>query len=260
MRYWYRFLEWLMGNQKEEKKIEKPIEPVVTEEKKEQEEIEKELEIQVDELIQVIDFDNNGNPKKPDWTYLITTCKIDEHHKDEVYKIARQQIANFSKYLSVSEKTGVPIGVIADIHQKECSLSFSKVLHNGQPIVGTGKKTTWIPAGRGPFRTWDEAAIDALLLKKAIFPTSSNWAKYYPEQGWTTQNILRFHQFYNGLGHQNKGLEYTPYVWAYTNHHDETGNYVSDGKYDKNAVIKNGGVMAYMIARHDLLTKNSLVA
>ena len=234
--------------------------PVVTQPIEPSEEEKKELEKNVGELIQVLDFENNGNPKKPDWTYLITTCKIDEHHKEEVYKIARQQIANFSKYLSVSEKTGVPIGVIADIHQKECSLSFSKVLHNGQPIVGTGKKTTWVPAGRGPFRTWDEAAIDALLLKKAIFPTSTNWAKYYPEQGWTTQNILRFHQFYNGLGHQNKGLEYTPYVWAYTNHHDETGNYVSDGKYDKNAVIKNGGVMAYMIARHDLLTKNSLVA
>lgn len=203
-------------------------------------------------LVQVEDNKNDGNPGMPDWTYLVATAKIDTARRSTVLEIAKIQIASWSRYKNMEKRTRVPAGVIADIHHKECSLDFGKCLHNGQPIIGTQKKTTWVPAGRGPFPTWEDSVIDALEMKRSIFPDGPNWSRYYDHYGWTTVNILKFHQRYNGLGHQNKGLEYTPYDWAYTNHHDESGNYVSDGKYSSNAVIKSPGTMALMLARHEL--------
>lgn len=71
--------------------------------------------------------------------------------------------ANRSRYEVVSKATGVPWDVIGVIHYRESSGSFAGVLHNGQKIIGTGKKTTLVPKGRGPFSTWEDAAVDALM-------------------------------------------------------------------------------------------------
>lgn len=193
------------------------------------------------ELIQVIDNINNGNASNPDWTYLIYTCRLDPERYSAVLKIVQAQQLVWKRYLAVTEKTGVPADVIANIHYKEASMNWDECLHNGDKVIGNGKKTWQVPAGRGPFATWEDAAVDALLMKKSIFPTI-----------WTTVEKLKFCQRYNGMGHQNKGLEYTPYVWAYTSHHDETGNYIADGKYSSTAVIKSPGIMAMMIIQSEL--------
>lgn len=192
-------------------------------------------------LVQVIDNINNGTASAPDWTYLITTCRLDPDKKASVLSVVKKQQENWARYKFVSEKTGVPASAIANIHQKESSLGFDKCLHNGDKAIGNGKKTWQVPKGRGPFETWEEAAIDALMMKKNIFPAE-----------WTTVNTLIFCQRYNGLGHQNKGLEYSPYIWAYTSHHDETGNYIADGKYSSTAVIKSPGIMALMLVQEEL--------
>jgi lysozyme family protein len=189
------------------------------------------------ELIQVIDLVNNGNASKPDWTYLITTCRIDIDKTSIVKSIIRDQKYYWSIYSAVSSATGVPADVIANIHYKECSGDFKKGLHCGDPW---NKKTVNVPKGHGPFVSWEAAAIHALLLKKNLFPKI-----------WTSVEKLIFLQRYNGLGHQNKGLEYTPYIWAYTSHHDETGNYIADGKYSHTAAIRSPGCMALMIAQEE---------
>lgn len=223
----------------------KPTEPIPEIPTKEEIDAFPGLNLEKDEI-------NDGNPKKPDWSYLAYTAKIDPDKKEAVFSLAKQQVKFWSRYQTVSRLTGVPAGVIADIHFKECSLDFNRCLHNGDRVIGNGKKTWQVPAGRGPFSTWEEAAIDALEMKKSVMPTGKNWAKYYTSQEWTTVSILKFHQIYNGLGHQNKGLEYTPYDWAYTNHHDETGNYYTDGKYSSSQKISSPGTMALMLARDSM--------
>lgn len=54
----------------------------------------------------------------------------------------------------------VPWEVIAVIHQRESSGNFNTYLGNGQAL---NKKTTIVPKGRGPFSSWEEGAIDALV-------------------------------------------------------------------------------------------------
>jgi lysozyme family protein len=144
---------------------------------------------------------------------------------------AAKILANKARYESVAKATGVPWDVIAVIHYRESTNSFAGVLHNGQKIIGTGKKTTLVPKGRGPFKTWEEAAIDALVNCHPFLAKNKDWS---------LANTLDKLEAYNGLGYKNKGVP-SPYLWAGTDQYVK-GKYVADGKYDPNHVDKQLGV------------------
>src|SRR5688572_19234705 len=80
-------------------------------------------------------------------------------------RFADKIIAAESRYRAVQNATGVPWFYIGALHMRESSCNFAGVLHNGDQIIGTGRLTYRVPAGRGPFSTWEEAAVDALKLK-----------------------------------------------------------------------------------------------
>lgn len=154
-----------------------------------------------------------------------------------IEKQAAKIRANRARYEAVSAKTGVPWDVIAVIHYRESSGNFAGVLHNGQRIIGTGKKTTLVPKGRGPFSTWESAAIDALM----------NCAPYAGKnKDWSLGNTLEVLERYNGLGYRKKGLP-SPYLWAGTDQYVK-GKYVADGRFDPEHVDKQLGVAAILIA------------
>lgn len=144
--------------------------------------------------------------------------------------------ANRSRYELVSKVTGVPWDVIGVIHYRESSNDFRGVLHNGQRIIGTGKKTTLVPAGRGPFSTWEEAAIDALVNCHPHLAKNKDWSL-----GTTLDKL----EAYNGLGYRNKGLP-SPYLWAGTDQYVK-GKYVADGKFDPSHVDQQLGVAALLM-------------
>ena len=76
--------------------------------------------------------------------------------------VARRLIAPEARtrYLAVSAKTGVPWAFIAVAHERECSQSWTGSLAQGDPW---NRVSVHVPAGRGPFGNWEEAAIDALV-------------------------------------------------------------------------------------------------
>lgn len=145
-------------------------------------------------------------------------------------------IANRSRYELVSKATGVPWDVIGVIHYRESANDFRGVLHNGQKIIGTGKKTTLVPKGRGPFATWEAAAVDALANCHPHLAKNKDWSL-----GRTLDLLER----YNGLGYRNKGLP-SPYLWAGTDQYAK-GKYVADGRYDANHVDQQLGVAALLM-------------
>ena len=149
--------------------------------------------------------------------------------------------AHRERYESVSKATGVPWDVIGVIHYRESSGDFKGVLHNGQKIIGSGKKTTIVPKGRGPFSTWEEAAIDALVVCPPYAAKNKDWSI------GGTLDIL---EKYNGLGYRNKGLP-SPYLWAGTDQY-KTGKYVADGKYDPTHVDQQLGVAALLMRLRDM--------
>lgn len=148
--------------------------------------------------------------------------------------------ANRTRYENVSKQTGVPWDVIAVIHYRESSGSFAGVLHNGEKIIGTGKKTTLVPKGRGPFSSWEQAAVDALMN---CHPFAGK------NKDWSIAGTLDLLERYNGLGYRNKGLP-SPYLWAGTDQYVK-GKYVADGKYDPNFVDQQLGVAALLMKLRD---------
>lgn len=137
-----------------------------------------------------------------------------------------------TRYEAVEARTGVPWFWIALVHLRESSRDFRGVLHNGQKIIGTGKLTTLVPKGRGPFETWEEAAVDAL--------TYMGLDKI---DDWPLERCLHAFERYNGWGYFGKIN--SPYVWAGTNLYSR-GKYVADGKYDPNHVDKQLGLAAVL--------------
>ena len=174
------------------------------------------------------------------------TSNLDRWNKAKITRAsqvvaqAKKLSANRSRYEAVSAATGVPWDVIAVIHMRESSADFKGVLHNGQKIIGTGKKTTIVPKGRGPFNTWEEAGIDALMKCAPYLGKNKDWS---------LGNTLDLLEKYNGLGYQKKGLP-SPYLWAGTDQYVK-GKYVADGKFDANAVDKQLGVVPLMMTLRD---------
>jgi lysozyme family protein len=162
---------------------------------------------------------------------------------------AEKIIANRQRYELVSKATGVPWDVIGVIHYRESSNDFRGVLHNGQKIIGTGKKTTLVPKGRGPFSTWEEAAIDALANCHPHLAKNKDWSL-----GTTLDKL----EAYNGLGYRNKGLA-SPYLWAGTDQYVK-GKYVADGKFDPNHVDQQLGVAALLMKIRETAVQKTTVA
>lgn len=142
---------------------------------------------------------------------------------------ATKIIQNKDKYLAVQNKTGVPWYWIGAIHMRESSNDFRGVLHNGEKTIGTGRKTVLVPKGRGPFSTWEEAAIDALQLK-GLQKISD----------WSIPRMLYEAERYNGWGYTWRKVN-SPYVWGGTNH-QQLGKYVADGVWSSTAKDTQLGV------------------
>jgi lysozyme family protein len=139
-----------------------------------------------------------------------------------------------SRYQAVSAKTGVPWAAIAVIHERECSQDWTGSLAQGDRW---DRVSVHVPAGRGPFRSWEEAAVDAL----------NNCAPHAGRnRDWTIGGLLTKLEEYNGLGYASRGLP-SPYVWSGTDQY-RSGKYVRDGVFDPNVVDSQLGCAGLLMA------------
>lgn len=148
---------------------------------------------------------------------------------------ARRILKLRPRYMPVEKQTGVPWWWIAVTHMRESSCNFQGVLHNGEHIIGTGRKTRLVPAGRGPFLSWEQAAIDAIKLKGLHRITD-----------WSIERALYECERFNGWGYHWK-RQPSPYVWAGTTFY-KSGKYVRDGVYDPSHVDTQLGCAAVLKA------------
>jgi len=150
--------------------------------------------------------------------------------------IAKHLIATDAKarYEAVAAKTGVPWPVIAVIHERECSQDWAGSLAQGDPW---NKVSIHVPAGRGPFKSWEDAAVDALLQCAPYAARNTDWSI-----GGTLTKL----EEYNGLGYAAR-RQPSPYVWSGTDQY-RSGKYVCDGIYDPNAIDHQLGCAGLLIA------------
>lgn len=147
---------------------------------------------------------------------------------------AKQLVAAKPRYQAVEAKTGVPWFVIAVIHMRESSQNWNGSLAQGD---AWNRVSIHVPAGRGPFTSWEAAAIDA-LVNCGPFLARKQWR----DAGETLTNI----EAYNGLGPYRRGVP-SGYVWAGTDQYVK-GKYVADGVWDPNHVDTQPGCAGLLLA------------
>lgn len=137
-----------------------------------------------------------------------------------------------TRYQTVEAKTGVPWAVIAVIHQRESSQSWVASLAQGDPW---NHVSIHVPKGRGPFKSWEDAAIDALVVCP---PHAAHW------DDWTIAGALALLEQYNGTGYAARGIP-SPYIWSATDQYHR-GKYIADGHFDPEAVDHQTGCVALL--------------
>jgi len=139
---------------------------------------------------------------------------------------AERILAKRTEYASVQARTGVPWWFTGLLHMRESGQDFSTYLGNGQ---GLAHKTTLVPAGRGPFESFEDGAVDALTLQGFTKVTD-----------WSVPHALYLAEAFNGFGYVSKGVN-SPYIWAGTDQYS-AGKFVADGRFSLTAVDAQLGV------------------
>ena len=143
---------------------------------------------------------------------------------------------NQSRYENVAAQSDVPAKLIAALHWRESSGNFSTYLHQGDPL---GRPAVNWPNNIPVFHEWEEAAIHALNMKRynqrelGITQHTDNFAQ-----------VATYAEVYNGLGYHNRGRQ-SPYVYAGSSPY-VSGKYVADGRFDRNHVDQQVGVVPLM--------------
>lgn len=152
--------------------------------------------------------------------------------------VARRLVAAKARYQSVESRTGVPWPFIAVTHEREASQNWNTQLGQGDPLHAA---SVHVPAGRGPFQTWEDGAYDALV----------NCGPYAARnRDWSIGGMLEKLEEYNGLGYFRRGVP-SPYIWAGTDQY-HSGKYVRDGVYDPNTVDQQLGCVGLLKAMMEL--------
>lgn len=150
---------------------------------------------------------------------------------------ARQILTQKYRYRAVEALTGVPAPMVAVLHTRESSRSFSRHLHNGDSLSG---RTRRVPAGRPkagkpPF-TFEQSAQDALTMP----PHALDKVKR-----WSCERILYECERYNGWGYL--GRTNSPYLWSWTTEY-KGGKYIRDHVFDPKAWDPQPGCAALLKA------------
>ena len=96
---------------------------------------------------------------KSEYANLWRNMGIADEDEGEVDAAAENAIKNKERYQRVEKLARVPWAVIAALHMRESGADFSTYLGNGEPLT---RRTRLVPKGRGPFKSWEDGAVDAL--------------------------------------------------------------------------------------------------
>jgi lysozyme family protein len=148
--------------------------------------------------------------------------------------VAHRLVKEKTSYQRVEAATGVPWFIVAVIHEREASQNWSRSIAQGD---FWNVKSTHVPKDRGPFASWYDAAIDALVN---CAPKAATW------KDWSPGGALTLLEQYNGLGYAYKGLP-SPYIWSGTDQYVK-GKYVADRVFDPNKVDEQLGCAGLLLA------------
>lgn len=151
-------------------------------------------------------------------------CHITPSRLAEVNATAARLVAPTAKlaYQQIEKASGVPWWAVAVIHEREASQNWNLSIAQGDPW---NRVSVHVPKGRGPFNSFLDAAVDALVNCP---PKAAQW------KDWSAGGALTILEEYNGLGYEDYHAEASPYIWGATDQ-EQRGKYVGDGEYSPGA-------------------------
>lgn len=154
----------------------------------------------------------------------------------EFAPVAARLCRDKPRFQALSRATGVPWFVIAVIKEREAGIdqNFERNIAQGDPW---NRVSIHVPAGRGPFKSWEDAATDALVN---CAPYAAKW------KDWSGAGAMTLLEQYNGLGYANMGKP-SPYVWSGTDQY-VSGKYIADHVFDPNAIDRQLGCAGLILA------------
>lgn len=166
---------------------------------------------------------------KPDWQRSIDATAV---------RLTSPE--NKARFLAVEKRNNVRWFAVAIIKEREAGSdpAFKRSIAQGDPWDVKSKN---VPKNRGPFKSWDDAADDALIN---CSPYAARW------QDWSAGGMMTILEKYNGVGYANRGLP-SPYIWSATNQYVK-GKYVRDGVFDPEFVDQQIGCAALLLAMQKL--------
>lgn len=162
---------------------------------------------------------------------MFESMVIDESKRSEINQAINLIKSNTERYAALAKNVNplIPYYAIGIAHYMEADCDFTKHIHCGDSLK---QRTINEPKGRplqgNPPFTWEQSAEDWLIMK--------GWNKW---KDWAVDDILCRLEYNNGIGYRRYNVN-TPYLWSYTNFY-EKGKFVSDGKFDEEAISKQVG-------------------
>lgn len=164
-------------------------------------------------------------------------AKIKPVWRDSINKAVMLYERTQERYKAVERKRsdGVPAPIIFCLHMRESDNSFRAHLHEGSSLQ---HRTRYVPKGRLPAPkeppyVWEVSAEDAVYVADKL---QGPWQ----DLKWSIDRI----EGYNGLGYRKLGVP-SPYLWSGTDIY-KSGKYVSDGRFNRDAVDQQLGVIAVL--------------
>lgn len=169
------------------------------------------------------------------------SCAILPARMVEASAVAKRLVTPTAKgiYSQIEELTHVPWHVIAVVHEREASQNWHASIAQGDPWNQVSRH---VPKGRGPFKSFIAAAVDALVH---CAPHAAQW------KDWSAGGTLTILEEYNGLGYEDYHAEASPYLWGATNQ-EMRGKYVGDGEYSAATWDLQLGCAAMLLRMMDL--------
>lgn len=167
---------------------------------------------------------------KPEYSQLLAAMAVRDECRHLVDEVAVKLIGYRTRYQPVSDKTGIPVVFVAASFEREASSDFNLSPAQGDPWR---KISRHVPANRGPFRSWLDAAIDAYHI---------NGLDQVGADNWTWELICYYGELFNGFGYRDFHHEHSPYLWGGTNI-QQLGKYTMDHGFDPSVKDKQLGII-----------------
>lgn len=155
---------------------------------------------------------------RDEYSQLLAAMVVKPEAAHAIDEVAQRILKSRARFDLVTAAIGVPVVFSGPSFEREADLNFNLSPAQGDPWRQVSRH---VPKNRGPFKSWQDAAVDAYRLNGLDQVGGANW-------NW--ELVCFYFETFNGFGYRDFHHMHSPYLWAGTNI-QTIGKYTADGKF-----------------------------